>query len=136
MKKILLLCVLILGISCTTSEKELQEEPGTELNAKLADLGEGSWYSYETINGVEYTVVNGLKAKEIIAIADGSCETCRAKCSYVRNLGDGAHLVNCDNGHSYYAVNCGSGWSVTLADVTSSDGGQVGNFPMPPRPCS
>lgn len=126
------MCILILGISCTTNETDLQEETKTELSDKLPNLGGGSWYTYEKINGVDYVVVNGLKAKEIIAIADGSCKTCRAECSYESNLGGGVHLVKCDNGHSYYAQNCGGGWLVVSADPTMLHGGSVLLAPPPP----
>ena len=133
MKKILLICILILGISCSTNETDLQEETKTELSDKLPNLGEGSWYTYEKINGVDYVVVNGLKAKEIIAIADGSCETCRAECSYMFYTGiNGAHLVSCDNGNEYYAQQCSNGeWRVTLhAEI-----GDSGYWNFPPSPC-
>ncbi len=108
--------------SCSTEKEELKEVKKTELNAKLADLGEGSWYTFETINGVEYVVVNGLKAKEIIAIANGTCESCRTECSYVRNLGGGSHIVRCGNGHTYMATNCGEGWTVRDISVQEASG--------------
>lgn len=119
--------------SCSTEKEELTEVKKTELNAKLADLGEGSWYTYEKINGVDYVLVNGLKAKEIISIVEGKCETCRANCTYMFYTGlNGAHLVSCDNGNEYYAQQCSNGkWRVTLhAEI-----GNSGHWNFPPPLC-
>ena len=127
---------MILGIRCTTTDSDLQTNETTkELNSRregLPDLGEGSWYSYETINEFEYVVVNGLKAEEIINVVTGSCETCRTECTYIKQVSSTAHLVNCDNGHSYYAVNCGNGWSVYSADPTPVEGGLMDITVAPP----
>lgn len=81
------------------------------------DLGEGSWYSVEVINGKEYLTINGLYKENIVNTVLG-CSTCRVSCKYGRDLGNNVHFVACDNGHSYYAVYCGGTWTVTVATLT------------------
>ena len=118
---------MMLITSCSTENAELNTNEKTNSKqllskgtVELPDLGEGSWYTLISINEVNYIEINGIKANEIINIATGTCESCRAKCTYDRQINENAHLVNCDNGHSYFAVNCndGTGWHVYSADTT------------------
>ena len=86
------MCILILGIGCTTNETTLQEETKTEQLTKE-------------------------KAIEIVLTVKGECKICRANCQstgIIMSEGVNYYQVACDNGHEYSAWQNNDGtWNVS-----------------------
>lgn len=117
--------IAIIGImvttSCSTENSEQLQVNSIEDTKGRIDRYEKetdeTWYINVTINDVTYTEVKGLVAEQVAKVASGEdCTTCR--CFYNKKLNANTHLVDCDSGHSYFAVNCydGTGWHVYSAD--------------------